>query len=278
MLSTLESRIRWAGKRIASRHPVFRRSLLGLWNAYVCLYPHVVNGLAAGRSPLGDTFRPFRVVDVDPARIDRLVEYSPLPRQARDRQEFDGPKFKYAGAVVDGDWDRKTLFFEDSELYQSFAAHFEDGVAWSETPFFQTVVAYIEDGTALWGCTSRDAFERRCAELDRLYAAIDEHGYLSQRELMTNAVEDPVEGNQWLPYHVRLVNHELTVCLGRDGEFLFKDGRDRLAIAKLLDLDAIPVWILVRHERWQRLRETVASRPETKDSLDQRLRTHPDLP
>jgi hypothetical protein len=228
-----------------------------------------------GRQATAD---PFTVVDVDPNRIESLVEADALPRQARADNVFPDSKFKYAGAVVGGDWDVSNRKFTDSELYRSFRAHFEDGVDWTATPFFQTVVDHIERGTVMWGCTTAEAFRTRCRELDRLYEAIDEYGFLSQRELRNSAVPDPVSDSAEIGSDiVRLVNHELAVCLGRDGRFLFLDGRDRLAIAKLLDVETVPVWIVVRHREWQRLRTAVKRGAVTASALTPAQRDHPDL-
>ena len=275
MLSKFESTLRSLGRDIARTVPGLDGPLLELWNAYVRLYGHtnaVLSALPRQSAP------PFAVIRADPADISRLVEVSAMPRQARDRQVFPGSRFEYAGSVIGGDWDRSDRLFEESKLYRSFEAHFGDGVPWPETALYDTVVGYIEAGTPLWGCTDEAAFRDRCRELDALYDAIRRHGYKSQAELLRNPVDDPVHGERSLPYHLRLVNHELAVCVGRDGDILFKDGRDRLAIAKVLGLDSIPVWVMIRHPQWQRLRSAVANDPSLRAHLDPALRGHPDLP
>lgn len=273
----VESAVRTAGRRLCEVDPRLNDALVRLWGYYVRLYPAMANGTAWRRIAAPAPIDPFRVVEVDPDDVEYMVEDGAMPRQARDREVFPKPRFKYAGAVIDGDWDRSRRRFEDSELYRSFEAHFERGVAWTDTPFFATALDHVEDGTALWGCSSRAELIDRCRELDALYAAIDRHGYRSQRNLVDADVEDPVDGDDTRPYHVRLVNDELAVCVGREGELLFYDGRDRLAIAKLLDLDSIPVWLLVRHRRWQRLRNAIARDPTFFDRLPDRLRSHPDV-
>lgn len=276
-LEVVERELRSAGQWLCSLHPRLDRAVVRLWSYYVRLYPMVGNGTLWSVLSSPAPVDPFRVVEVDPDAIQYMVEYSAMPKQVRDRQAFPDSRFKYAGAVVDGDWDQSERRFEDSELYWSFEAHFEHGTPWRDTPFYDTVVDHIESGVEMWDCSSPAEFEARCRELDDLYAAIDRHGYRSQRELMASSVEDPVRPDDSRPYHVRLVNDELAVCIGRDGEVLFKDGRDRLAIAKLLDIDSIPVWILIRHERWQQLRELVALNPSVRTELPSRIRSHPDL-
>lgn len=275
MLSKFESTLRSVGRDLAQTVPGLDGPLLELWNNYVRLYGHanaVVSAFPRPHAP------PFAVIQVDPADISRLVEYSALPRQARDRQQFPGSRFEYAGSLIGGDWDQSDRRFEESELYRSFEAHFQRGVPWEDTALYDTVMGYIDDGTPLWGCSTEREFQQRCQELDELYDSIRQNGYKSQAELMQSPIDDPVRGDSRTPYHLRLVNHELAVCIGRDGDILFKDGRDRLAMAKVLNLDSVPVWVMIRHPQWQRLRNAVGRNPSIRQHLSTDLRTHPDLP
>jgi hypothetical protein len=278
MLSKFESTLRSLGRDVAQTVPQLDGPLLELWNAYVRLYGHANAATSALARASFVRPPPFTVVDVDPAEITTMVEFSALPRSARDRQMFPKSRFQYAGSVIGGDWDQSDRRFEESELYRSFVAHFQDGVDWPQTALYDTILGYIDNGTPLWGCTTESEFRDRCRELDALYDAIRQHGYRSQAELLRAPIDDPVHGDTAVPYHLRLVNHELAVCIGRDGDILFKDGRDRLAIAKILGLDSIPVWVMIRHPRWQQLRVIVARNPDIRPHLADEIRYHPDLP
>ena len=277
-MSSFDATLRSAGRWVRGTVPHVDGPVLSLWDAYLRLYPHVVNRPHALRIGPRVPFEPFKVVSVDPDRIAHMVEYSALPAQARERTVFDRPKYTYAGAVRSGDWDRTDRRFEDSDIYRSFEAHFARDVPWAETPFFRTAIKHIQRGTELWGCETRADFEARCRSLDVLFESIRRNGYRSQRELAAATADDLfVEEGPSLPFRVRLVNHEIAVCIGRDGEFLFKDGRNRLAIAKVLDLDAIPVWLMLRHEEWHRRRDAIAAGLDRLAELEPDLRTHPDL-
>jgi ParB-like chromosome segregation protein Spo0J len=43
-------------------------------------------------------------------------------------------------------------------------------------------------------------------------------------------------------------DRNVEVCIGRDGEYLFVDGRHRLAIAQYLKIKEIPVDIVYQHQ------------------------------
>ncbi|QLG62147.1 hypothetical protein [Halorarum salinum] len=253
-----------------------RDPILRLWDGYIVAYARLVSARHALVHARRSGLPPFEVVDVDPDAIEYTVERDGYPSQARPGTVFPGPKFKLAGTVRGGGWDAREVRFEETELYRSFEAHFERGVDWADTPFFRRSLDLIADGVELWGCTDRDAFERRCEAVDALYERIGDEGYRSQRELCADDVEDPLEDPDD-SRTVRLVHDELTVCVGREGDLLFLDGRNRLAIAKLLDLDSVPVWILVRHERWQAFREELARNPSLREALPPSLQDHPDL-
>lgn len=258
------------------RYPFLRSPLLQGWQCYRLAYAHAGSLRDSLLHAHHTNISPFDVACVDPDRIEYLVEQNGYPSQTYDEAAFPESKFKYAGTVRGGDWDRLEVRFEETDLYRAFEAHFERDVPWSDTAFFEQTVDYIEDGVVLWGCSTRDEFERRCERLDRLYESIRREGYRSARELAAKDPNDPIRYNRTTS-EVSGTHDEITVCIGRDGDLLFFDGRNRLAISKLLDLDAVPVWIMFRHEKWQRLREHVAREIDTRSQLPARLRGHPDL-
>lgn len=276
-ITDIEHKFRAIGQWVSTLHPEVRDIMHRLWEYYIRVYPFVVNQNIIDRYRSDAAIDPFRIIEVDPDTIEYMLSNSGMPAQARNHRVFPKSKFKYAGAVFDGDWDKTNWEFEETELFKSFHAHFKEGAEWKETMFFQTSVDHIQAGVMLWGCTSEKEFKSRCEDLDELYEGIKRHGYLTQKELMESSIDDPIKNKVSIPYYVRLVNDELTVCIGRNGEILFLDGRDRLAIAKLLGLERLPVWVLVRHDRWQQLREAVARDPGLVERLPSNIRSHPDL-
>jgi hypothetical protein len=215
---------------------------------------------------------PFKVEWVDPDSIRRHTrrQYPPY----RDRLE----RF---GKVCAGDWDCREfpevdpsydgsppeLFladrFENSVLYRSLQARFHYDADWEDTPLFAELRRLIREGNRrhVWhGCRSLDEVRDRFQFLDRLYESIRHRGVESQQSL---AWRDPKRGvRDWL-------RNEITVDVGRDGALLLVCGKHRLAIAKLLDVDRVPVLFLVRHPEWMVRRRKALSSPTPSD--------HPDL-
>lgn len=209
---------------------------------------------------------PFAVRWIDPDRIESFTG-RPYPPY-HDRKSL-------LGTVRGGDWDRRNdppivddeyrkryeLYradrFSESVFFESMRAHFEDDVDWADTPFVERCLALAEQDKQSWrSLSSPGKILDRCATIDDLYEAIRTDGYRSQRALGERSL--------------LAVTEEIVVDLGRDGTPLFVNGRHRLAIAKLLDLDRVPVGVLVRHERWMATRESYAR-------CDGPVPDHPDL-
>lgn len=148
------------------------------------------------------------------------------------------------GSVKAGNWDLHTDE-EFTSLHASFKSHFEDGVPWEQTELFNDAMAKISNGEyTLRMCTTKDEVLQRCSEIDELYEKIKEEGYKSQAALGE--------------YDTKLsrLGNEIQVDIGRDGSLLFVEGRHRLSIAKILDIETVPVVVVCRHKEWmERLEE-----------------------
>ncbi|UIP01058.1 hypothetical protein Hbl1158_06810 [Halobaculum sp. CBA1158] len=120
-----------------------------------------------------------------------------------------------------------------------------------------------------WPQTESDV-RRRYAKIDSLHEDIAENGYRTQTELyQTGERVGTGFGNDIGPKGLlERFAHEITVDIGRDGTLLFVDGRHRLAIAKVAEVDRIPVTILVRHETWMEHRDRVIENGRDEDHPD----------
>ena len=198
--------------------------------------------------------RPFRLLWIDPDRIERYPKQTPELRRWMPT------------GVISGEWDQRLQRFENGVTYRSFRRRFIEGDDWTSTPYYQFALDRIETTGSFKGFTTPEGVLERCDELDYLYKDIFEHGYQTQQEIDTRQTT-VVHRHSHLPPEMR----EVTVDVARSGELLWWGGAHRLAIAKLLQLESIPVRIRVRHEGWQRQRDSVFKNGQSTSD-------HPDLP
>ena len=152
--------------------------------------------------------------------------------------------------------------FEELDVYESIRKHFLENQPWEETRLYARVVLEMGKGQVKWGCKTPEQYLRRLKErIEPLYESMKEDGYLTQTELSSGKPSD-----------------EIRVAIDRKGELLFMDGRHRLAIAKILGIEKIPVKIILRHSEWVEFQEAIG-RYADKDSRGKIYQTieHPDL-
>jgi len=272
MIDHVDHALRTAQNAVVGRHPIADRGVQGLTQAYALSWIYVRT--ARMRLRHAAPLYPGRLYWVDPDEIQRSVSWTQISahRKEDEHARFRAPNYRLAGRVFGGDWDQREVWFAQSTLFQSFRKHFRDGVPWDQTAFYTESKAALKEGATLWGCETLTAFDERCAEIERLYEQIGTDGYKTQTELHGRAHLSPT-----LDRLYRAIWGEIAVSIGRDGELVFVDGRNRLAIAKLHGLDAVPVVVLVRHSEWQQRRNAVARRAVTPASLAAEIRTHPDI-
>lgn len=165
---------------------------------------------------------PYKIIYVDPNQISNL---SGLHDQRR------------RGWVIDGDWDLDTDEFMESPVPKSIKQRFEYDVAWSETPLADQY-------------DNQEKFETKCEKIDSLYSRIEKEGYKSQRQILDSNPERAWEG---VNTTISPITNEVTVDIGRNGEILWNMlGRHRLAIAKTLEIERIPVLVYARHTQWHK--------------------------
>lgn len=241
--------------------PAFRRAVLDtpLADAYWRVAP-AVHRRRRYRSPdyVDPPVEPFELRLLDPARIERLT--------GREFPVWEG-RWTEIGRVAGGEWDRRdsppvdpsydgpdpSLYlaerFDETPVHRALESHFGEGVPWAETAFVQRVLEEARNGadSSVWQHRSTvPGVERHCRDLDRLFEDMRDRGCLSMRELNRR------EGRRLTLREV--MENEILVDIGRDGEPLFVTGRHRLSIAKILGLDRVPVAVVVRHAQWGRRR------------------------
>lgn len=190
--------------------------------------------------PLG--ISPVAVVAIDPASITRVTGRGWKPWRPFDEQ---------IGTVQVGSWDEDAppgvpeihrpypKRFEEHPVFIAFRKHFQNGVPWEETAYYEYRVNLARTGQSPNDLERLADVEQYFRNFDRIYEDIREEGYQSQFELFE-------DNRSFFP----LLRDELLIDIGRNGERLFVENRHRLAIAKLLGLSRIPAVVLCRHEQW----------------------------
>lgn len=228
--------------------------------------------------------------DAAPKR-DRLIYIDPHDVEYILANHFWDRLSKFTTHVVGGQWDqtrtqrqvmldgakegieRQALYrVENYQLYNSAIDHFHNGTPWEETELYRWLTdEWIETDSNIYmdRYASETNIRSRLTELDDLYAHMQNHGYLTQKEIKERS-DTPLQSPTLAPAH-----HEVAIDIGRDGDLLLDDGRHRFIIARALGIKRMPVRVLVRHEQWQALRYEVTN-ATTIEELSPAAKTHLD--
>ena len=178
-------------------------------------------------------------------------------------------------SIRTGDWDTNKFLHKKTKKHQSMIRHFTEGVPWEQTSRYEDVVTRIKRGERVGGFDGSEQtveqYEEYLSWINELYNSIKEEGYKSQREL--SAEDDFMRRTHLVPEY-----NEITVDIDRHGNFLATHGIHRLSIAKLLDVETVPVRVRVRHKKWQEIR--VQFHNNYPDSIPEELEqyeSHPDI-
>jgi len=192
----------------------------------------------------------YKIINICPRNINKSL--------IKPRPPWYENKYSTYGRVQDGDWDVEfTEAFEKDKQYQSIKSHFLQDVEWEESG----IIEYYENQNKKIRNDEKKEILDYYKSIDDLYNKIKQQGYKKTRIF-----------NPWDPRKYDVVS----VHIGRDGEFIFSgSGNHRLSIAKILELDKIPVRVLMRHERWQELRDDIYN--NNFHNQREELRDHPDL-
>lgn len=180
--------------------------------------------------------------------------------------------------VGSGTWHRCVRLFDQSLLSEALHDRFVEGKDWEETKKYREVMERVKRGEKIWnGCTRPEEVDQRCELLDELYYSMKENGYLSQADLRATS-HHKYENHYYRDANGVRFPDEIRIAIGPDGQLIrVEGGRHRLAIAKLLGIDEIPVVVQIVHERFAEANrdplrtadrdETSVGREWTNDSL-----------
>jgi len=220
---------------------------------------------------------PDKLIHIDPNDVQyKLVPYfmdwAPSPSYTYVRHGDWDRRYIDDNRVFPSDYDgypepRSLVPIENLDWYRSFENHFERGIPWEDTLLYQR---RVEEGFNTSRFNSEAGLRKRLEDIEKLYENMSSEGYRTQAELMCDD-DSPLDPRGW--------QHEVRINIGRSGEPILDDGRNRLIIAKILDIESIHVRVLVRHEKWQEVRHKIAecSRNEPVPENVRSYIYHPDL-
>jgi hypothetical protein len=162
---------------------------------------------------------------------------------------------KRRGWVVDGDWDQGHVKFMERPIPKKIQKHFTERILGNDNVDLQNHTR-LKQSTTRW---------------QKVYENIRDEGYKSQRQLL---VENPDTAWESLNDAIHPLGNEIGIDIGRNGELLWNIcGQHRLTIAKVLQINEVPVQVFRRHSEWQNIREDLRQDRAIPDYLYE----HPDL-
>lgn len=203
------------------------------------------------------SLKPYKILEISPEEIKYKCRLS--------NERFE-PK------ILDGDWDLQKTSFENSIRFKSIKNRFKNDKSWEKTELFEEIKDSIRGRSDFhdYNCESVEEIGSQLEEIDDLFYKIKNEGYVRQDNLSKTI--NPT-GNDKIDYYLGSLS-EVTVNIDRNGEFLLQDGKHRVSVAKILNLDTIPVRVLVRHQEWQEKRNIAVEDFET---LNKEYQNHPDI-
>lgn len=184
---------------------------------------------------------PFELIWVDPNDITLVYD-------------GDFNQKKYLGKIKSGDWDKEVYPINESPTYRGIKQRYCDNKDWKQTDYYKNKKRKIENQGSAIDYHSISQFEERLAYIDRLYRNIRDNGYKSQKELEP---KDWDQNRHPIVTRAHRKTGEVGVNIDREGRLLHNDGIHRLSIAQILDIDEIPVQVVLRHEKWQEKRNQI---------------------
>jgi len=230
-------------------------------NVKKTLLPRAINRTRAyveSKIPRRASINPLQIYRVDPSEINIFYGQEDYPQLSSI----------YLSPILGGEWDKRAESLQDCDIIYSLQRHFSRGVEWENTDFYMRGKKAVMNGEEWVGQGSYDSmeeFRQYLDNIDHLYSLIKSEGFKTQEELYHDGLESRIQVSRAVGMH------EVTVNIGRDGDYIHHDGWHRLAISKALDLDSIPVRINARHEKWQEKRRESLQRGKPL------IEDHPDL-
>ncbi|GAB6878848.1 hypothetical protein JCM17823_11220 [Halorubrum gandharaense] len=181
-----------------------------------------------------EVFNPFEIIYVDPCNVNLRRKTGTIH------------KWTDMGNIKDGDWDIKATSLDKSDGYIGTYKHFKYNIEWEDTKIYNQAKSKLEMGNRCWGCSDINDLCERLDDLDSLYHQIKKSGFKPSVEVHNSSIK-----NILLSREFRNSKTDVAIGIGRNGEYILVGGHHRLAIAKALELNKIPVRVVAVHPQWK---------------------------
>lgn len=138
--------------------------------------------------------------------------------------------FKESNLIIKEKIEGKNL--DSYSVYNSFHQHFVDKLPWEDTQYYQENITKINNGEIRWGCENISDFNLRCKSLDTLFNDIKNNWFSRNPDTNSYGLD------------------EVCIIVGEDWEYYLVNGKHRLIISQILQIETIPVRIIWRHKVW----------------------------
>jgi hypothetical protein len=171
-------------------------------------------------------------------------------------------------AVVPGDWDQRPETIADKPDSIEFREALQGKRPWTETAAFRRKMQPAESETRPWRRRALTAEAHRAISgWEALYESMRAVGALPQGELARRG------GPAYQPTNT----DDISIAIGRTGELQLCQGNHRVEAALALGIEAVPVWVGVRHAEWWALRRRIVAYAAAHGGVVPEPLLHPDL-
>lgn len=181
------------------------------------------------------------------------------------------------GQIVGGGWDqikdtsiRKVRSTTVNGLYQRFVLHYE----WKDTVYVKDRIENKSGNIKVSGYRSINEFINiRCAYLDELFFDIKKNGYTPNYKKGHRIPRQDSAANEAISHS----RYEPLVAISRNGEIMWVSGFHRYTIARILEINKIPVNVVVRHREWVSKRQKIIENKLAINNGPSKYCNHPDV-
>jgi len=238
-------------------------------------YHHILNRYYAWRFNKVKHQPENRLIYINPKDVNYYLLSNEFTRDFRNFNKLKVPKhnlekgifspYAFKDLVLPGDWDLHKKPYRFDNVYAGLSQYFDESRDNEKIEYIQTYLIREE-------IREQEEYAKKRIEKNKdLYKSMAENGYISQYSL---GKKDHTDNPYTRP-------SEICVNIGRDGELIFNnsDAHHRLAIAKILSIDRVPATVIVRHKKWEEIRQKIADTPdENKNGIEtNQYLKHPDI-